>query len=73
MSTFSRIVFCIFSIHAAPLSADGWLDWVPGREKLEYCDTYLTDIIGVNAAATASLWAMGSGVTTTTMTPALFL
>jgi hypothetical protein len=72
MGKFNRIVFCMFSIHAAPLSADGWLDWVPGREKLEYCDTYLTDIIGVNAAATASLWAMGPSVTTTTIAPALF-
>lgn len=73
MSIFNRIVFCIFCIQAAPLSADGWLDWVPGRDELDYCDTKLTDIVGAGAVATAAVAAMGSSVTTVTATPAVML
>jgi len=59
-------------LQAAPLSAN-WLDWVPNKDKLEYCDTKLTDILGATALATTAVAAMGSSVTTTSITPAVFL
>ena len=73
MAKFHRTVFIIACMHAASLSAEGWLDWVPSRDKLEYCDTKLTDIVGAGAVATATVAAMGYNVTTVTAVPAVFL
>ena len=73
MAVFYRIVLIVACMQAAPLGAGGWLDWVPGRDKLEYCDTKLTDIVGAAAITTATVAAMGSSVTTVTAAPAVFL
>ena len=73
MAKFHRTVFIIACMHAASSSAEGWLDWVPSRDKLEYCDTKLTDIVGAGAVVTATVAAMGSSVTTVTAVPAVFL
>ena len=67
------LTFVIFCLQTAHLSANGWLDWVPSKDKLEYCDTKLTDILGATALATTAVAAMGSSVTTTSITPAVFL
>ena len=65
------LVFCITSTSA--LAESGWLDWVPAREKLEYCDTKLTDILGAASLGVTALAASGATVTTVTATPSLFL
>ena len=72
MLELKRLTVLIFCLQAAPLSAN-WLDWVPNKDKLEYCDTKLTDILGATALATTAVAAMGSSVTTTSITPAVFL
>ena len=58
------LVFCITSTSA--LAESGLLDWVPAREKLEYCDTKLTDILGAASLGVTALAASGATVTTVT-------
>lgn len=73
MLKLKHLTFAIFCLQAAPLSANGWLDWVPSRDKLEYCDTKLTDILGATALATTAVAATGATITTVTITPTIFL
>ena len=54
-------------------SQAGWLDWVPERKNLNYCDTKLTDIIGAASLGVTALAASGASVTTVTMSPAMLL
>ena len=63
----------IFFVSTPALAGSGWLDWVPKREKLKYCDTKLTDILGAASLGTTALAASGATITTATVTPAAFL
>ena len=67
----SILVFIITSTSA--FAGSGWLDWIPEREKLKYCDTKLTDILGAASLSVTALAASGATVTTVTSTPGLFL
>lgn len=54
--------------------ADGWMDWVPKKEKTDpYCNYNLVDLLGASALATSSVAASGLSVTTTTISPTIFL
>ena len=54
-------------------AGSGWLDWVPERKNLKYCDTKLTDVIGAASLGVTALAAAGATVTTITMSPAMLL
>ena len=66
-------VMIFFVVSTSALAGSGWLDWVPKREKLEYCDTSLTDILGAASVGVTALAASGATISTTYVTPGVFL
>ncbi len=73
MKKFTCALLVLLWSTATQLAANGWLDWVPKRDSLEYCDTTLTDLLGAASLGTTALAVSGASTTTTTITPAAFL